>query len=446
MSCRSGATSRIGASGASGAWQTLALAALCACSGTTGTVTLELATAPGSQVLDQVQTLRLTITNPHQVTVAARTANGFDLALDLPASGATGALIVEGFDAGGMLVACGQSPPFPVAAITAHIVVYVAAPRSVALAPMGIGAPRSEVTGSALAYGAVLAGGRDAAGAPTTAIGIYNAYDHTFANGVPLPAARTGVSLATGQSGAVYLFGGTGPDGNPTGTLWRFDTNAVPMGGFTTLTEQPDLARTGQLMVTLVPERYLVTGTPPLELNLGTLTTRSDIATLPATGAASLAPDGTPTAIFDGPQLVRYQKDAFDVLSGSGLGDATAATLPDGRIVVLGGTPPSRDALVIDATTGAVTPIPEVLATARSQPSLAATSRYLVVAGGTDMTGAPVATAEVLDATTLARVAMPDILPRTGAFAIALPNDQVLLAGGTPASGDIELFTPDPPP
>ena len=38
------------------------------------------------------------------------------------------------------------------------------------------------------------------------------------------------------------------------------------------------------------------------------------------------------------------------------------------------------------------------------------------------------------------------ILPRTGTFAIALPNDQVLLAGGTPAAGELELFTPEPPP
>ena len=68
-------------------------------------------------------------------------------------------------------MACGQSPPFPVAAINAHIVVYVASPLSVALAPVGLGAARSEVSGTGLDYGVVLAGGRDAAGAPSTAIG-----------------------------------------------------------------------------------------------------------------------------------------------------------------------------------------------------------------------------------------------------------------------------------
>jgi hypothetical protein len=317
----------------------------------------------------------------------------------------------------------------------------------VALAPIGIGAPRSEVTGATLDYGVVLAGGRDAMGDPSATIGIYNAYNHSYLEGVALPAARAGVSLATGTGGAVYLFGGTGPDGKPTGTLWRFDTNLAPRGGFSTITEKTELARTGQLMVTLVPELYLITGTPPLLLKLGTLTSRGDLPMLPATGAAGVASDGTPTAVFAGSQLVRYHQNVFDTLTGTSPSGATAATLPSGKVVVIGGgSPPSRDALVIDTTTGEVAPVANVLATPRVRPSVVATSRYLVVAGGTDPTGAPVATAEVLDATTLAPIASPGILPRSGALAIALPNDQVLIAGGTPASGDIELFTPDPPP
>ncbi len=418
-----------------------------ACTGTTGTVTLDLATAPGSSVLDGVARLRLTITNPHQVIEAARTATGFDLALDLDATGGNGALIVEGLDAGGTLVACGQSPPFPVAAINAHIVVYMAPPRSIALSPRTLPAPRSEVSGTALAYGAVLAGGRDAGGAPSTEIAIYNAYDHTLVDGIPLPAARTGIALGTGTSGAVYLFGGSGPDGNPTGTLWRFDTTVPPNGAYTTITDQAGFARTNQRIVPTGPEHYLITGTPALGLDIGTLAARTDIAALPAVAAAVVPADGMPAAIFAGAQLVRFRGGAFDTLAGSGRSNASAATLPDGRVVVIGGGAPlSRDALVIDAATGMVTVIPNALVTPRSTPSVAATSRHLVVAGGTDMSGAVIATAEVLDAQTLAPIAVLPILPRTGTFAIALPNDQVLLAGGTPAAGGLELFTPEPPP
>ena len=425
----------------------VALAA--ACGGTTGTVAVELTTAPGSQLLDSVQLLRLTITNPRQVIEAERGAGGFSIALEVDASGASGALIVEGFDGNGTLIACGQSPPFPVAAINADIVVYVAAPNSIALAPAALRAARSEVAGADLGYGVVLAGGRDASGAPSTTIAIYNAYDHTLLEGIALPAPRTGLAVAAGANGGVYLFGGTGPDGAATATLWRFDTTVAPNGGYSPLTEQPAFARTAQALVPIGPigaERYLVTGTPPLTLAGGSLTARTDIAALPSVGTAVVASDGVTTAVFAGSDLVRFRQDAFDTLGASGRSEAGAATLPDGRVVVAGGADAaSRDALVIDAATGAVTVIPGALAVARSHPSLAATSRHLVIAGGTDAAGAPIASAEVLDAHTLAPVVMLPILARTGTYAAALPNGQVLLVGGSPASEQIELFTPGPP-
>jgi hypothetical protein len=77
--------------------------------------------------------------------------------------------------------------------------------------------------------------------------------------------------------------------------------------------------------------------------------------------------------------------------------------------------------------------------------AIAATSRYVVIAGGKDATGATVASADILDANTLAFVAtVPLVAARTGASAIALPNGQVLIAGGDPATETLELFTPDP--
>ena len=427
---------------------TLALCAS-ACAGTTGTIGVDLVTAPGSHLLDAVQRLRLTITEPHQVVEAMRTASGFDLALELDAGDATGALIVEGFDAAGARIACGQSPRFPVAAINAHVVVYIAPPGSIAIAPAALPGPRSEVSATAISYGAVLAGGRDPGGAPTTEIAVYNAFDHSLIAGVPLPGARAGLAMAAGAGGGVYLFGGTGPDGNPTGTLWRFDTTAAPNGSFATLADQPSHARTRQLLVPIAAERYLVTGTPALELRSGTLAERSGIPALPAAGAGVSPGDGNPTAVFAGESVLRFRGEAFDSLASPPRGDDVAATaLPDGRIAVFGGADPAsgHDALVIDGKTGVVTVIPGALATLRSHPALAATSRHVVIAGGTDAGGAPIATAEVLDVRSLARIATLPILPRSGGFAIALPNDQVLLGGGAPAAAALELFTPEPPP
>src|SRR5262249_46459162 len=121
-----------------------ALAALCSCGGSGGTIQVSLVTAPDSHLLDAVQKLRVTLTQPRQVVVADRSGSGFDLALEFDAVTDSGALIVEGFDASGRLVACGQSPKFPVAGVSARVAVYLAAPISIALAPVALGGARSQ--------------------------------------------------------------------------------------------------------------------------------------------------------------------------------------------------------------------------------------------------------------------------------------------------------------
>jgi len=425
----------------------LVLAAV-ACSGATGTVTVDLITAPDLHMLDRVERLRMTITAPHQIVEVNRSAAGFKLALDLDAENANGALIIEGFDAAGKLVACGQSPAFPVSAINASIAVYIAPPFSITIGPAVLGAPRSGVAATAISYGAVIAGGLEGPAdnpAASSSIAVYNAYDHTLTEGLPLPAARADLAIAAGTGGGVYLFGGTGPDGHPTGTLWRFDTTAAPNGGYLPFDDQAAFARAGQLLVPIGLNHYLVTGVPVLEVLRGVLIERTDIPALPASGASALPGDNVPAAVFASLPLVRFRLDAFDTLIGEGRGSATATTLPDRRIAIVGGTP-STDALIVNAATGLVTTVPGVLSTVRLHPAVATTPRHVVVAGGTDADGVPIPSADVLDAVTLAPIATPKIRARIGGFAIALPNDQVLLGGGDPASAALELFTPGPPP
>ena len=426
-------------------------AGLAACGGTTGTLAVDLVTAPDSHVLDAVQRLRLTLTEPHQVVEVVRGAAGFDVALELDATSAAGALIVEGFDAGGALVACGRSPELPLGGINASIAVYVAAPRSIALAPAALSGALSGVAGVAVSFGAVLAGGagEPGAAAATTAIAAYSAFDHTLSPGVPLPAPRAGLAIGATTASSVYLFGGSDAAGAPTGTLWRFDATAAPMGSMNPISDQASFARAGQGLVPIASDHYLVTGAPPLDLQIGTVTARTDVASLPAAGTEVVPGDGNPTAIFAGPGLLRYRGGQFDALggdAGANLGPGAATVLlPDGRIGVFGGSP-GPDALVVDAATGAVTAVAGALSVARQFPAAAATSRYVVVAGGSDAAGAPIATADVLDAATLARVATLPIRGQIGGFALALPDDQVLIGGGAPAAAALELFTPEPPP
>ncbi len=420
------------------------LAWLGACTGSVGTVDVGLITAPGSALLDRVARLRLTLTGTDQVVEAARTPAGFDLAFELDASEGTGALIVEGFDADGALIASGQSPRFPLTAITARVIIYVAAPRSIELAPRALPAARSEVAAAALSYGAVLAGGRDATGTPSASIAIYNAFDHSFVQGVALPAARAGLAITATASGQVFLFGGTDSNGNATGTLWRFDTTVPPNGVAFAISEDANVARTGQRFVPLGND-YLITGTPALQIVAGVLSSRSDVPGLP-TAVATGGPARAPLAIFGGTPILRFRDDAFEALPGNAPDDATAATLPDGRVVLFGGgTPASRDAIVVDGVAGTVSVIRDALTIARTRPAIAATARHLLVTGGSDADGAPIASAELFDAQTLAALGTLPVLPRSGGFAIAMANDQILLGGGAPAMTALELYTPEPP-
>jgi hypothetical protein len=420
---------------------------VCACSGNVGTVNLSLTTAPGSHVLDSVQTLQLTITNPHQVTTASRTsAGGFDIVLDLPANGATGALVVEGLDASGATIAVGQSPPFPFGGINAKVVVYMAAPDSVGPAPVMLAPARSELAAGALGYGAIVAGGRDVTGSASDAVAIYNAFDHSLTVGAALPSPRAGMALGVGAGGIVYLFGGNDPSGSPTASTWRFDTTTPPNGSYTDYGDKSGFARADQLAVPIGNDGFLITGTPPAELDglAASLTAQATVASLPAAGATTVGSDGVIAALFAGSSgVVRYRNGAFDTLSATALSGVTVVALPAGKLaVVCGGTTAQR----IDAATGAIEMISNVPAVARSGCAAAATSRHLVIAGGSDAS----ASVEVFDATTLAPIATATLtVPRTGATAIALPNDQVMVVGGTDDSGAptgiIELFTPSAP-
>ena len=94
--------------------------------------------------------------------------------------------------------------------------------------------------------------------------------------------------------------------------------------------------------------------------------------------------------------------------------------------------------------------MPGVLATPRTDAAVAAAGSLLIVAGGTDDTGAVVPDAEIIDLTTAQRTAVvPLVVPRTGAVARSLPNGQVLVIGGRDATGapvgTLELFTPPAP-
>ena len=421
------------------------VAALAGCGGAAGVIDLDLTAAPGSPLLDQIQHLRLAITLPPQVVEADRGPDGFDLALDVDASGVTGALIVEGFDAGGALIACGQSPPFPVAALNAHIVVYLAPPMSIAAAPQPLAAAaRSGVSAGVLEFGAIFAGGVEPPATPSDAIAVYNAYDHTLGAGLAMPEARSELQIGVGIAGAVFLYGGFDAAHAATATYERFDTTIAPAGAYTDLGDGV-AARAGERAVTVGANHFLITGSPVLELQLNVVSQRTDIAALPRAAASAFSNDGTISAIFAGPDgVTRFRDGSFTALSPTPRVAADTATLADNRVVIAGGGATeadlATDILIVDAGTGVVSSIPGALVTPRRNPAVAATPRHIVVAGGVDAAGAPILDAEIIALPAFTHAATIPY-PNTAPIAVALPNDQVLLED----AGALQLFTPPPP-
>jgi len=310
---------------------------------------------------------------------------------------------------------------------------------SIGAAPVSLEPARSRSSAVELGYGAVLAGGVDAAGGTSDAIQIYNAYDHSLTKSRPMPKARTGVTLAATSQNGVFLFGGAGPDGAATGTLWFFNTTTAPDGAFAEISDVPDLKRTGRAAVPLGADTYLITGAPAIRLAASQIAEAPELAAI-SSGATVTGTDRIVTSILVDDatgELSRLRGGALDPL-GAQRKNGVVVALPDRRVAVLGGDAAPRDALIVDPATSAVTPVAGALADAYAAVAIAATPRFVVVAGS--RAGLPSTAIEVLDAATLERrytTAVDDAITA----AVALPNEQVLLVGAA-----LHLFTPPPRP
>jgi hypothetical protein len=431
-----------------------AVAAIAGCDDHSGLVSVTLTTAPGSHVLDDVQTLRVVNTSPVEVHDVPRTGGHFDLSLDFEATGEATALVIDGLDASGTVIAAGASPHFVLGPLDGNIAVYMAPPNSVGASPTALEPARSELGVGPLSYGALLAGGRLATNAPSDALTIYNAFDHSLVQGLALPAPRASLVVGMGADGIAYLFGGADDAGAATANLWRFDTKVAPAGQYTDYGPKSGYERAGETAAPIGNEHFLVTGTPVGDLYglAGAITTKTDVASLPPAGAGLVGTDGQAAAIFAGTGgVIRYHAAAFDTLAiPAGARDrAAVVVLPSGKAAIVCGTPATgaSDAIRIDAASGAAEMFANVPTATRTDCAVAATARHLVIAGGTLETGDLATTVEIFDAATLAPIAtVPLVVPRTKANAVALPNGQVLIAGGVDAAGapiaTLELFTP----
>lgn len=425
------------------------------CLGDSGTISVTVVTAPESTLLDRVQRIRLTLSDPRTVVEAERSSKGFSLSLESSADGEVGRLSVEGFNGSGQLVAYGSSPPFTVGPIDARVVVYLAAPESMAAAPVQLEVPRQDAGISPLNYGAIIVGGRDNANVVRGEVELYNAYDHTLVRGLDLPAPRAGAAVAATIDGRVFIVGGQGGDNQSSTLTWQFNTTVSPSGAYLELPNTA-AARFGEHTVPISASRFLITGAAAqIDALNGLVSSLSNAPALPTQMISVLAGDGSEiVAVGAGASVVRYRGGVFDVLTAPAalrIGHSVVATA-DAQIAVIGGNDGNglrADAVKIDPISGASVVVPDVLEIPRHRASAARAGAFIVVAGGVNAAGIILASAEILDATTLQHLStIPMVTARANAEAIALPNDQVLLVGGFDGRGRataaLELFTPRP--
>jgi hypothetical protein len=172
---------------------------------------------------------------------------------------------------------------------------------------------------------------------------------------------------------------------------------------------------------------------------------RDDLPTLPAAGTSVLGTDGKIATIAtstDG--VVQFRNGTFTTLAipAAARANANVVALPGGKVVVVCGT---TEAVRIDAVTGAAESFAGIPSIAKTGCAAAATARHLIIAGGD--AGGVDASVEIFDAVTLAPLSTAQlVVPRKNAVALALPNDQILIAGGVDINGapiaTLELFTP----
>ncbi len=432
-----------------------------ACAGAEGTIEIDVVAAPGSDLIERIQRARLTLSNPEEVVEAERDEDGnLSLSLEVVAEGQSGTARLEGFDADDELIALGLSPALPVAAVDARITMYLAPPFSFAEAPVALEPARSEVGGALLPYGVVLAGGRDAGGDPLGSLLIYNVYYHSLQVGVDMPEARAQPTVATGPSDFVYLFGGLDADGAPSADGWRFDSSVSPAGLYVALITDDSLARAGASAAYAGNETFFVAGDPAARIDTGRVVAIDDAVPAAGGAAATIVTLTTaPPVLVVGAGVsttgaALYQSGVLREIEGPPELRRTGhvlVPLPDGRLLVLGGADaegvPLASGVVYDPAEAAFSVLDDLLSPPRLAAAVAVTSDVVVIAGGTDESGAPLADAEVLDAGDLRhRGTIPLGSERIGGLALPLPNRQILLSSGLTGDGApvpiLELFTP----
>jgi hypothetical protein len=463
----------------------LALVAITACGGKSGTLTLNLVTSPGDDPFADAAQVRFTVgAMAEHVTIVPVSMGHFTYNVSFKPDDLTGPVLIEALDAGGAIVAHGQTPYLLLSAVDqGPISAWVGRPGRVAPAAAMLPKPMAE---SASAYipglGVLYAGGRDAAGTALADTAVYDVFTHGIISTSPMQKARAGGVAAPLANVHATVYGGAtsagfGVASAVDGTLELFDPT-VGVGVWAALPVDTFPARAYATKTILAQGAVLITGGIDANgvaqtsaglvnfdgaIKLGTLSGPMAAGRVGHAAAAAKFPDGDGALLFGGlpagttgaPVAERVVGQAFsvyDVGAQPNRVNATATTMPNGDILILGGatsTGAQSSGLIVTPTTpsATVTPLPMALSVARAGHTASITGGDLVVCGGVDELGMAQASCDVLDAMTYGRKStVPLATARSGATSETMETGVVVIAGGIGADGaplaSIEIYTP----
>lgn len=463
----------------------LALVAITACGGRSGTLTLNLITSPGDDPFVDASQVRFSVgANKEHVDTVPVSMGHFSYKVSFKPLGAPGPVLVEALDAAGNIVARGVSAYVLLDAVDqGPIAIWVGRPGRVAPAAAMLPKAIAETASTNInGLGILYAGGRDASGTPLADTAVYDVFTHGVIATAPMQKARAGgVAAQVSNVHAVVYGGATSPGfgnaGAVDGTLELFDPT-VGTGVWASLPVDTFPARAYPSLAVLSSGGILISGgvdaggnalasaglvNPDGTIRLGTLSSpmaaaRAGHAIAPAklNGAdGAILFGGLPAGATGQPvaeQLSGQAFAAYDVGTQENRINATATLMPSGDVLVLGGKTAAgaqASGLVISPTqpTATVTPLPTALSVAREGHTAALTGNDLVVCGGADAMGMVQATCDILDAMTYARKStVPMATGRRGHRADVLETGVVVMAAGFGGDGNplpsIEIYTP----
>ena len=465
----------------------LAALALAACGGKKGTVTLDIVVSPVDDPFLSATEARFTIGT--EVKSVPVTGGHFDFQLEEGPPKNPTPIIVDGLDAAGNVVAHGETPPLALSPIDqGPYSIWVGRPGTIAAARAELPSPRAELAAlGATGFGALFIGGRNVAGEATADLSVYSVYNQTVVSSEsmalkPMSTPRAGAAAIAAPPRGI-VFGGAQAPGfgaaggaqasaelyDPSGQLWA----AVPA-------DTAPEARSRATTITLGSGSGLVTGGlngSGDRVGTGVLVSTGGTARITplmmpmvsprARHAAAPArfPDGDGALLVGGlgdgdlgPHVERLIGQSFTTFDAAGVEnrwDATATGIAGGVLVVGGtiddgaGTRVATSSIVFipTETLGAPTRYDTLLPIARAGHTATKLGDDLLVCGGVDANGVPLASCDLLGTNPVAwKRTVPAATGRTGHVAVALETGPILLVGGVGLGGvalsSIEIYTP----